>query len=560
MAGPAPEPPALPQQLQQGLSSSFDPQQVQQMSAMMAMAAAGMAGGGMPTGVPTGMATGVATGVDMPAMPPLMTPGIDATLSQDPVMAQVYAQMFAQYLQQAQMQAFAGGFDMSGMAPSFPPSSMGAPYSQQAPVPAPAPIISVSVDGMKYQYQLTEDDLQKVFSRYGTVKEIKVDEAGTTAQIEFQDFQNAQTAMNDLNGKVLNGLDGTLRLAWVNQGPAAPASVPSPYPAMPQFPGAPDWGFAGMSAWPGAAAPDLGSMLAMGAGMGAAPPPPVLPPPAVAQGGADSGAALPQALGGDVATGATVESKSTALAHTKGVRKHTCRFLIGVENDKEFQVVRRIIGSKGANMKKVVKQTEAKLRLRGVGSGYFEGAGHRESSEPLQLCISCTSSEGYQTAVRLVEELLEDVYEEYRQFCKDHNRPVPDLHASPQLVSAGQSARGGGGGGGAVGGGDVDDGSGMEGESPSKRDSSHRRGRRSRAKKGDSGKSGVERGEAPSKAPAPEEIERCIDQRNEARRQCNFTEADRIRESLHERGVALMDEPGARGKGTEVTTWRYWRE
>merc|ERR1719224_338529 len=58
----------------------------------------------------------------------------------------------------------------------------------------------------------------------------------------------------------------------------------------------------------------------------------------------------------------------------KGVRKYTCRFLIGIENDKEFQVARRIIGAKGANMKKVVKQTEAKLRLRGAGSGYFEGA------------------------------------------------------------------------------------------------------------------------------------------------------------------------------------------
>jgi len=95
-----------------------------------------------------------------------------------------------------------------------------------------------------------------------------------------------------------------------------------------------------------------------------------------------------------------------------------------------------------------------------------------------------------------------------------------------------------------------------EGESPdSKRDSARRRGRRSRAKRGE-----VERGDPPPRAPPVEEIARLIDQRNEARRQCNFTEADRIRESLHEQGVALMDEPGARGKGKEVTTWRYWRE
>jgi len=273
--------------------------------------------------------------------------------------------------------------------------------------------------------------------------------------------------------------------------------------------------------------------------------------------------------GGNASTSAYQDIRvSMATPHVKGVRKHTCRFLIGIDNDKEFQVVRRIIGAKGTNMKRIVRQTESKLRLRGVGSGYFEGAGQRESSEPLQLCVSCTSSDGYRTAARLVEELLETVYDDYRQFCRENNRPQPDLRASPQLVSA--SGRGDGGGGGAVavvessgcaaspGEGSV---SGGEGQSPGSKRDSRRRGRRSRGKKSDAGNpETVDRGDPPPKAPPVEEIERNIDQRNEARRQCNFTEADRIRQSLHENGVALMDEPGARGKGAEVTTWRYWRE
>jgi len=272
--------------------------------------------------------------------------------------------------------------------------------------------------------------------------------------------------------------------------------------------------------------------------------------------------------GGNASMSAHQDVKvGASTAHVKGVRKHTCRFLIGIDNDKEFQVVRRIIGAKGTNMKRIVKQTDAKLRLRGVGSGYFEGAGQRESSEPLQLCVSCTSSDGYRTAARLVEELLESVYDDYRQFCRENNRPEPDLHASPQLVSA--SGRGDGGGGGAVamvqssgrpaspGEGSLSGGKGQS--TGSKRDG--RRGRRSRGKKGDAGNpETVERGDPPPTAPPAEEIENLIDQRNEARRQCNFTEADRIRQSLHEKGVALMDEPGARGKGAEVTTWRYWCE
>merc|ERR1719215_2407540 len=79
------------------------------------------------------------------------------------------------------------------------------------------------------------------------------------------------------------------------------------------------------------------------------------------------------ALGGTapaVGTGPAPAEAKPASAHMKGVRKYTCRFLIGIENDKEFQVVRRIIGSKGTNMKRIVRQTEtvpgaagAKLRL-----------------------------------------------------------------------------------------------------------------------------------------------------------------------------------------------------
>jgi len=612
------------------MPGSLDQQQQQmQMQAMMAMAAAGGAagtpgGGGMGAGA--GLGTYMAGGMPQHTMPQ-QSAGTDGSQAMfppgmDPAMAQAYAQMFTQYLQTAQAY---GGLDPANMGAGIgvPP----APFPQMPPAsytpPAQStPVIAVSVDGMKFQYQLTEDDLQKVFSRYGAVKSILVEEAGTSAQITFQEYHHAQAAMSDLNGKVLNGLEGTLRLVWASslQGGTSPA-LPSPYSVMPPpfggwalptpngaatdacaVPGAAalagagvstmpqagvDWnsfGAAGgaQTTWPGSvAAPgsapaagcpplagDMTNMLVGGAspllgadtaGLG----------PGVGGGSPPGDGALVAACegggGGGGSTSAHVDIKvGAAPAHVKGVRKFTCRFLIGIDNDKEFQVVRRIIGAKGTNMKRIVRQTEAKLRLRGIGSGYFEGAGQRESSEPLQLCVSCTSSDGYRTAVRLVEELLENVYNEYQHFCRENNRPEPDLHASPQLVSAG--GRGGGGYGGAGDGavalaGDSGSLSGGEGHSPSSKRDGRRRGRRSRAKKGDAGKSGaVERGDPPPKAPPIDEIEHMIDQRNEARRQCNFTEADRLRQSLHEKGVALMDEPGARGKGAEVTTWRYWRE
>lgn len=440
-----------------------------------------------------GLMSSATTDLNIPGMPQI-----------DPAMAQAYMQQMFQYLQQglSQQGLGAGGMGM----PSMPFPGM-TPYVPTVPM---EPSVNVSVDGMKFQYQLTEDDLHKVFSRYGGVRSIRVDEAGSSAVITFQNFHEAQAAMNDLNGKVLNGLEGTLRITWMG-GP----SMHPPYPSMP-FPG---WGYspptAGSPAWP--ASPQAAPVITPG--------------------------------------GTHAPALAEKSPHVKGVRKFTCRFLIGIENDKEFQVARRIIGAKGANMKRIVRQTEAKLRLRGMGSGYFEGTGQKESSEPLQLCVSCTSNEGYKTAVRQVDELLKRVYDEYKQFCRDGGRPVPDLHInltenqlvysssrSPSVALPGPTGEAGGSG----------------GASPKKEG---RRGRRSRAKREGRTASGeIDRGEPGPNAPPIQEIEKLIDERNEARRANNFSEADRIRELLHSRGVALMDEPGGRGRGAEVTTWRYWRD
>lgn len=373
------------------------------------------------------------------------------------------------------------------------------------------------------------------------------------AQIMFDDFNYAQAAMNDLNGKVLNGLEGTLRITWAAQQPGQQPAAPNPYSMMPPLPGA-GWGFPGNTAWPSSPATGLGGM-----GDVTGFPPTPLP----TAGTPHHMESTPQPR--DLMNSNNFTPDGKAPAHVKGVRKYTCRFLVGIENDKDFQVVRRIIGAKGSNMKRVVKQSEAKLRLRGVGSGYFEGAGQKESNEPLQLCVSCTSSEGYRTAVAMVEELMEGVYTEFRAFCRENDRPEPDLQAVPQLVSSGRERGGGaieqlfieGSPGSPLEVCDEDDEDDLTGLS-AKREGGRKRGRRSRGKKSEGGK--VEKGEPPRNAPQVEEIQQQIDNRNEARRQCNFAEADRIRQSLHERGVALMDEPGGRGKASEVTTWRYWRE
>jgi len=105
--------------------------------------------------------------------------------------------------------------------------------------------------------------------------------------------------------------------------------------------------------------------------------------------------------------------------------KFTCKYEILIENDPEFQIARKLIGSKGYNMKQIINEckiegeTESvKLRLRGKGSGYKEGPQNKESDEPLHLCVSSKTKEQMIKACFLVNQLLDKINEEYKIFCK----------------------------------------------------------------------------------------------------------------------------------------------
>ena len=63
--------------------------------------------------------------------------------------------------------------------------------------------------------------------------------------------------------------------------------------------------------------------------------------------------------------------------------KYICKFYLQIEGDKEFQVIKRIIGAKGSNLKRIIDYCSKgpggvyipdaiKLKLIGVGSGYRE--------------------------------------------------------------------------------------------------------------------------------------------------------------------------------------------
>jgi len=130
----------------------------------------------------------------------------------------------------------------------------------------------------------------------------------------------------------------------------------------------------------------------------------------------------------DVADSSTSQSRVRNSRQKGGARnkqqvrghdtKHQCQFFIGIEEEAKFRVVRRIIGTAGANVKYIAEQAgpDTKLRLRGRGSKFFEGPEKQEAPEPLMMCVSVANRAAYDTVTRLVREQLERVYDEYDTF------------------------------------------------------------------------------------------------------------------------------------------------
>ena len=98
-------------------------------------------------------------------------------------------------------------------------------------------------------------------------------------------------------------------------------------------------------------------------------------------------------------------------------------------------MARRLIGAKGCNMKKIIETCSknapqgmandiVKLRLRGKGSGFKEGPRQEESKEPLHLCISSRFFDKYKQACDMAQELLLNVYEEYKKYCEKLKRDL----------------------------------------------------------------------------------------------------------------------------------------
>lgn len=385
----------------------------------------------------------------------------------DPAQAAAAQGNLAAMMWQMQM---AGPQNPGMMMPGWP--------NPMAMVQPPSPILNVRVEGLKFEYQLTEDDVRKVFSRYGEVFHVTVDREGTSATVQFTQPHHAIAAQHDLDRKQLAGMSGAyLRVEF----PPSPASMLDP--ALAQM--------AAASAVQNYAAGQPGMLGSMPGYPGLNVPPNM--------GG--QGPPMSPSMGG------------------QAPKKYTCKLEVGIENEGEFRVGSRVIQIARQIWQDAQFQTHGgKTRLRGKGVG-----GPHEADEPLALCISCRDQASFEKAVQYAEGQLQKVHGEYKAFCQQKGIPIPDN------LQVKVSKKGGGFS-------DSRNMGTMSGQDPP-------------------------RGERPANAPSDEEIERCIEERNEARKAANFKKSDEVREYLRQRGVVLMDDKGAKGnlQGAEVTKWRFWR-
>ncbi|CAJ1442367.1 unnamed protein product, partial [Effrenium voratum] len=110
-----------------------------------------------------------------------------------------------------------------------------------------------------------------------------------------------------------------------------------------------------------------------------------------------------------------------------GRASFVCRFFVQLEEDEEFCLVKRLLGKGGCNMKEVAENFNAKVRLRGIGSGFLEANGRQEAPVPLEIHVSCKDFGQYLNSVATVAITLQQLYRHYARYARSKGLEGPLL-------------------------------------------------------------------------------------------------------------------------------------
>jgi len=96
---------------------------------------------------------------------------------------------------------------------------------------------------------------------------------------------------------------------------------------------------------------------------------------------------------------------------------------------KGFDLVPKIIGKRGCNMRQIAEATGAKLRIRGKGSGHVETKSRKEADVPLMLAITAEGGNeaNFRQALEQTLQLLKQVESRFLEYCAREGI-VPPMH------------------------------------------------------------------------------------------------------------------------------------
>lgn len=99
------------------------------------------------------------------------------------------------------------------------------------------------------------------------------------------------------------------------------------------------------------------------------------------------------------------------------------KYKVGIKQDDGFNLMRRLLVPGGGHIKRIALATGAKLTVRGEGSGH----GVEMKDEPLAICICSAYPSSLDNARLHTEELILQLHEDYRTFCRSRSLSVPQL-------------------------------------------------------------------------------------------------------------------------------------
>ena len=101
-----------------------------------------------------------------------------------------------------------------------------------------------------------------------------------------------------------------------------------------------------------------------------------------------------------------------------------------------FDLVPMIIGREGCNMRRISETTNAKIRIRGKGSGYFEGRERKEAPTPLMVAVTTDRNRDFNEFRTAVYMLLKELKRVAQRFVREGRKHCKKLFFIKELSKA----------------------------------------------------------------------------------------------------------------------------